>query len=66
MKPQESHEVPIDEKAAARELGLAVKTLQNLRWRRMGPPYLKIGKRVAYLPSDLRVYLESCRIVPEN
>jgi len=66
MPNGKTKELPLPEKIAAERLGLAVKTLQNMRWRRVGPPYLKVGKRVLYLPSDLEKYLESCRINPEG
>ena len=40
-------------KEAARLLGLAPKTLENLRSRGGGPRYAKIGNRVRYRPADL-------------
>ena len=33
----------LDEKRLAKTLGLSVKTLQQWRWRGIGPPYLKLG-----------------------
>ena len=33
----------LDEKRLAKNLGLSVKTLQQWRWKGIGPPYLKLG-----------------------
>lgn len=56
---------PLNEKEAAKVLGLAKRTLQNWRFRRMGPAYLKIGGRVAYLAEDLDEYRKKRRIAHE-
>lgn len=55
-----------NEKEAARQLGLSVKTLQAWRWQRKGPCYRKVGRRVFYAPEDLRAYLDSRRIDPQG
>lgn len=42
---------------AAAYLGLSPKTLETLRTRGGGPPFLKLGRRVAYRKSDLDTWL---------
>jgi hypothetical protein len=32
------------------------RTLERWRWRRTGPPYLKVGGRVVYRLADVRAY----------
>jgi hypothetical protein len=52
------------EKGAARFIGVRPGTLAYWRWADVGPPYLKLGGRVAYLEADLIAWLQSCRRVP--
>lgn len=52
----------VDEKAAATRLGLSVETLQQDRVKARRIPYIKIGRRVLYKPSDLSAFIESCRV----
>lgn len=53
----------VGEDEAARILGLAVQTLRNWRFKRIGPSYLKIGRRaVRYQMSDLLEYIDSRKI----
>jgi hypothetical protein len=43
-----------------------VQTLRNMRARREGPPYIKVGRRsVRYRENDLESYLNGRRIDPE-
>ena len=56
----------LDEKAAARFLGVAVQNLRNRRCKRVGPPYVKIGSRVTYLLRDLEDFQRAHRIDPEG
>ncbi len=56
----------ITEKEAAIHLGLAVQTLRNWRYRRKGPPYLKISRAVRYKISDIEKFLQQHKIIPEN
>lgn len=42
---------------AARYLGLSPKTLETLRTRGGGPPFLKLGRRVVYRKTDLDTWL---------
>lgn len=39
-------------------------TLTMWRHLRKGPPYVKIGKRIFYRPSDIRAYIGQRVIVP--
>jgi hypothetical protein len=40
----------------SRRWGVSPKTLENLRWKKKGPPYLKLGGRVAYRLADIEEY----------
>jgi predicted DNA-binding transcriptional regulator AlpA len=44
---------------AAEKLRLAVSTLNKMRVRGDGPPYLKLGRRVLYSEDDLRDWAEA-------
>ncbi len=57
----------VDEKAAADLLGYSVKTLQNWRCARRGPPYLKTtgGRSIRYRIGDLLDYQAAGRVDPE-
>ena len=52
---------PLNVAEAARRLGLSVSTLNKLRVFGGGPVFLKLGRRVAYDPSDLEEWLASKR-----
>lgn len=39
--------------------GIPNRTLENMRSKRMGPPYLKIGSSVRYPLGDLRAWMQS-------
>ena len=56
----------IDEHAAAKRLGLSVKTLRRWRWARRGPPWVKIGSAVRYAPEDLSTYIIAGRQAPSE
>ena len=56
----------VDEKAAARILGVAVQTLRNWRHFRKGPAYIKMGRSVRYQIKDLQEYLDDRRIDPSQ
>jgi hypothetical protein len=56
----------LNEHEAASMLCLAVQTLRNARHLRMGCPYIKIGRSVRYLLSDVEEYLQKNRIDPEQ
>ena len=42
----------------ARLTGIPVKTLEGYRRRGMGPPYVKIGRRILYPISGVREWME--------
>jgi hypothetical protein len=56
----------LNEHEAASILGLAVQTMRNARHARAGCPYIKIGRSVRYLLSDVEDYLMKNRIEPEK
>lgn len=53
-------------KQAAEVLGISYWTLYNMRARREGPPYTKIGGKVVYRERDLFRYIESKKTDPEK
>ena len=55
----------LTEKEASKILGRAVQTLRNDRHTRKGCPYIKMGRSVRYLLSDIENFLAKHRIVPE-
>ena len=55
-----------NEHEAAALLKSSVQTLRNNRFLRKGCPYIKIGRSVRYLLSDIQDYLERNRINPEK
>ena len=46
---------------AAAYIGCSPRTLEKFRQTGGGPVYLKVGRSVLYLKSDLDLYLEQCR-----
>jgi predicted DNA-binding transcriptional regulator AlpA len=56
---QQIAEPLLTEKQAAAYLNMAVKTLQNWRWRGVGPRYVKIGDLVRYRKADLDEFVLS-------
>jgi|DEB19_MinimDraft_2_1074335.scaffolds.fasta_scaffold34554_2 predicted DNA-binding transcriptional regulator AlpA len=47
---------PVDTAGAAELTGFAEKTLENMRSRGDGPPFLKLGRLVRYDPRDLEAW----------
>jgi len=45
-------------------LGITVASLDDLTYRRKGPPYLKIGRRIRFDPDDVDRWLDSLRVDP--
>ena len=41
-------------------------TLVNMRWRRVGPDYVKFGRRVLYSFESIEQYLENRKTSPEG
>ena len=56
----------INEKQAAKFLGVAVQTLRNWRHHRTGPAYIKMGRSVRYQIDDLQSYIDKRRIDPSR
>jgi hypothetical protein len=57
----------ISEKEAAAYLGpISMRTLQDWRIRGVGPPYSKLGKRVAYDLADLDAFAAAQRVEPKG
>jgi len=56
----------VNEKEAARLLGLSVITLRNYRHQRRGPIYYKLGRSVRYSLKDIMEFVEQRRIIPEK
>jgi hypothetical protein len=54
----------LSEAQAAKKLGVTPATLANWRWRKYGPPWLKIGRRIEYVDSDITAWEESQRRDP--
>jgi hypothetical protein len=54
-------EPSLDTDEAAAVLGVSPRTLEKKRVTGGGPTYVKLFRKVVYLPKDLRAYLESNR-----
>jgi predicted DNA-binding transcriptional regulator AlpA len=52
----------ISEKEVSRITGLALPTLRNWRFKRMGMPYSKVGRSVRYAMEDVLHYMESRKV----
>jgi Helix-turn-helix domain len=59
--PCRDHDPLVDEHAAARRLGLKVKTLRRWRWAGRGPVYHKLGSAVRCSLQDLDDYVLAAR-----
>ena len=49
----------VDEKQLARLWGISPRTLSNWRYKKMGPPYVRIGRSVRYPLLDAFRWLRS-------
>jgi hypothetical protein len=56
----------LSEAQAAEKLGVTKATLANWRWRKYGPPYLKIGRRIEYVDGDITAWEESQKTDPSE
>ena len=56
----------MNENAAAKYLGLSVKTLQSWRVKEVGPEYVKMGAAVRYAKEILDLYVKQNIIRPEE
>jgi hypothetical protein len=59
-------EEPLTEMDAAGRLGLKVATLRAWRHQRRGPAFVRLGRAVRYLPSDLDEFLRANRHSPQT
>jgi excisionase family DNA binding protein len=57
---------PLTEAEAAERLGLKVATLRAWRHQGRGPAYVRLGRAVRYLASDIEDFLRSNRQVPRR
>ena len=57
---------PLTETEAAARLGLRVATLRAWRNQGRGPAYLRLGRAIRYLTTDIDDFLQSNRQVPEQ
>ena len=57
----------VTEKTAAGYLSISRTTMRCWRHQRVGPPYHVLGKRaIRYAVSDLQIFANSRRVVPEE
>ena len=56
----------VNEKVAAKLVGMSVKTLQNHRYLGLPPTYVKLGKSIRYRVADLQAYLDECTVMPRE
>lgn len=56
----------VDEKKVAKITGFALSTLRNDRHRGQGIPYVKRGRAVRYLLSDVYGWMESRKIKTQD
>jgi len=54
----------LSEQETASALGVSVPTLRRWRQLRIGPAYVKLGRRVVYCPNDLLNHVKSQRVEP--
>lgn len=66
MKGQERQELPLNNEEAAKLLGISPGTLNNMRTRREGPSYFRIGRVIRYWPSDIMKYINKNSYDPER
>jgi hypothetical protein len=52
--------------AVAAALNTTVSALTQMRYRRVGPPYTRIGNRIRYRWSDVEKYLADRTVTPES
>jgi predicted DNA-binding transcriptional regulator AlpA len=56
----------LTEKEVSSMLSVSLKKLQGDRMLRKGLPYVKLGRSVRYVLSDIKTHLEQCRIDHES
>lgn len=63
--PKETTVDLITEEEAAAVLGLKKSTLQQRRWLKQPPAYVKMGRSIRYRMADIVAYLDSCVVTPK-
>lgn len=63
LAPRDGHE-PLTEVDAASRLGLKVATLRAWRHQRRGPAFVRLGRSIRYLASDLEAFMYAHRETP--
>jgi predicted DNA-binding transcriptional regulator AlpA len=56
----------LDEIEVSRILGVAAQTLRNWRCQGRGPTYVRLGRSIRYLRTDLDRYIDSQRVAPDE
>ena len=59
--PKPERDELVDEKQAALELDVSIKTLQSWRHRQRGPVFVKVGRAVRYRRRDIERFVRSVR-----
>jgi predicted DNA-binding transcriptional regulator AlpA len=54
--------VALTELQVAEWLGLSVATLRAWRFRQKGPTFVRFGRAVRYLPSDIELFIQQNRV----
>ena len=62
----QNHNRQMNDVLASEFLNLRPQTLRNWRFKRKGPAYSKIGRRVVYQLTDLEAFLQENRIEPDS
>jgi len=52
----------LDQKGASVYLGIPERSLESWRYRRIGPSFYRVGKRIVYDESDLAAWLAARRV----
>jgi predicted DNA-binding transcriptional regulator AlpA len=52
----------LNEQQAAETLGISVALIRRHRSKRIGCPYVKIGRRVVYRLQDVEAFIASCTV----
>jgi excisionase family DNA binding protein len=61
---RQHHTQALTEREAARLLNLSVATLRAWRLKAKGPRFVRFGRAVRYLESDLVQYMDGCAAFP--
>lgn len=56
----------LSQRQVAQIFGISERTLEGLRQRRLGPPYVKLGKLVRYDPISIERFLQANTVEPNT